>query len=406
MKELLERFLRYVKVETTSDDSTGTTPSTPNQLVLAKMLYQELKDLGIEEVKLSDHGYVYATIPSNIDKEVPTVGFIAHMDTSPDMSGKDVKPQVVEDYDGGDIVLNEELNIVLSPKDFPELTSYKGKTLITTDGTTLLGADDKAGVAEIITAAEYIMTHPEFKHGTIKIGFTPDEEIGEGADHFDVEYFGADLAYTLDGGPEGELECENFNASGVKVTIHGRNVHPGSAKNKMINSMLVANEFLNMLPNEIPGNTEGYEGFYHLSSIEGDEETTVMKFIIRDFFEDSFKSRNEKMKEIGEILNKKYAPGKIQVEIKEQYKNMKEKIKPVWHIVENAERAMKEVGVTPRIVPIRGGTDGARLSYMGLPTPNLFTGGENYHGKYEYACLEVMEKAYKVILKLVELYAV
>ena len=406
MTELLERFLKYVKVETTSDDSTGTTPSTPNQLVLAKMLYQELKDLGIEEVKLSDHGYVYATIPSNIDKEVPTVGFIAHMDTSPDMSGKDVKPQVVEDYDGGDIVLNEELNIVLSPKDFPELTSYKGKTLITTDGTTLLGADDKAGVAEIITAAEYIMTHPEFKHGTIKIGFTPDEEIGEGADHFDVEYFGADLAYTLDGGPEGELECENFNASGVKVTIHGRNVHPGSAKNKMINSMLVANEFLNMLPNEIPGNTEGYEGFYHLSSIEGDEETTVMKFIIRDFFEDSFKSRNEKMKEIGEILNKKYAPGKIQVEIKEQYKNMKEKIKPVWHIVENAERAMKEVGVTPRIVPIRGGTDGARLSYMGLPTPNLFTGGENYHGKYEYACLEVMEKAYKVILKLVELYAV
>ena len=405
MTELLERFLKYVKVETTSDDSTGTTPSTPNQLVLAKMLYQELKDLGIEEVKLSEHGYVYATIPSNIDKEVPTVGFIAHMDTSPDMSGKDVKPQVVENYNGGDIVLNEELNIVLSPKDFPELPSYKGKTLITTDGTTLLGADDKAGVAEIITAAEYIMTHPEFKHGTIKLGFTPDEEIGEGANHFDVEYFGADLAYTLDGGPEGELECENFNASGVKVTIHGRNVHPGSAKNKMINSMLVANEFLNMLPNETPGNTEGYEGFYHLSSIEGDEETTVMKFIIRDFFEDSFQARNEKVKEIGEILNKKYAPGKVQVEVKEQYKNMKENIKPVWHIVENAERAMKEVGVTPRIVPIRGGTDGARLSYMGLPTPNLFTGGENYHGKYEYACLEVMEKAYKVILKLVELYA-
>ncbi len=405
MTELLERFLKYVKVETTSDDSTGTTPSTPNQLVLAKMLYQELKDLGIEEVKLSDHGYVYATIPSNIDKEVPTIGFIAHMDTSPDMSGKDVKPQVVKDYDGGDIVLNKDLNIVLSPKDFPELSGYKGKTLITTDGTTLLGADDKAGIAEIITAAEYIMTHPEFKHGTIKIGFTPDEEIGEGADLFDVEYFNADLAYTLDGGPEGELECENFNASGATVTIHGRNVHPGSAKNKMINSMLVANEFLNMLPNEIPANTEGYEGFYHLGSISGDEETTVMKFIIRDFFEDSFKARNEKMKEIGEALSKKYHPGSVEVEIKESYRNMKEKIEPVWHIVENAEKAMKEVGVTPRIVPIRGGTDGARLSYMGLPTPNLFTGGENYHGKYEYACLEVMEKAYKVILKLVELYA-
>ncbi len=404
MSNLLERFLRYVKLETTSNDSTGTTPSTPEQLVLAKMLYEELKELGVKDVTLSEHGYVYASIPSNIDKEVPTIGFIAHMDTSPDMSGKNVNPQKVDNYDGKDIVLNKELNVVLSPKDFPELKNYVGKTLITTDGTTLLGADDKAGLSEIVTAVEYIMKNPDFKHGNIKIGFTPDEEIGEGADHFDVDFFNADLAYTMDGGPEGELECENFNASGVKVIIHGRNVHPGSAKNKMKNSMLIANEFLNMLPNEIPANTEGYEGFYHLTDIKGDEENTSMGFIIRDFFDDSFDARNKKMKEIEEKLNEKYGAGTVEVTIKEQYRNMKEKIKPVWYVVENAEKAMKEVGVTPRMVPIRGGTDGARLSYMGLPTPNIFTGGENYHGKYEYACLEVMEKACEVILKIVEIY--
>lgn len=404
MSNLLEKFLRYVKVETKSDENTGTTPSTKGQWDLAKILVDELKAMGVEDVTLSEYGYVYASIPSNMDKEVPTIGFISHMDTSPDMTGENVNPQIVKNYNGEDIVLNKELKVVLSPKQFPELSSYKGKTLITTDGTTLLGADDKAGVSEIMTAVEYIMTHPEFKHGNIKIGFTPDEEIGEGADHFDVEFFNADLAYTMDGGPEGELECENFNASGVKVKINGRNVHPGSAKNKMINSMLIANEYLNNLPEETPSNTEGYEGFYHLIDIKGEVEETVMSFIIRDFFNDSFEARNNKMEEIAEKLNEKYGQGTLEVTIKEQYKNMKEKIEPVWYVVENAKKAMEEVGVTPEIKPIRGGTDGARLSFMGLPTPNIFTGGENYHGKYEFACLETMEKAVEVILKIVEVY--
>jgi len=404
MSNLLEKFLRYVKVETKSDENTGTTPSTKGQWNLAKILVDELKSMGVKDVTLSEYGYVYASIPSNMDKEVPTIGFISHMDTSPDMTGENVNPQIVKNYDGKDIVLNKELKLVLSPKQFPELSSYKGKTLITTDGTTLLGADDKAGVSEIMAAVEYIMTHPEFKHGNIKIGFTPDEEIGEGADHFDVEFFNADLAYTMDGGPEGELECENFNASGVKVKINGRNVHPGSAKNKMINSMLIANEYLNNLPEETPSNTEGYEGFYHLIDIKGEVEETVMSFIIRDFFNDSFEARNNKMEEIAEKLNEKYGQGTLEVTIKEQYKNMKEKIEPVWYVVENAKKAMEEVGVTPEIKPIRGGTDGARLSFMGLPTPNIFTGGENYHGKYEFACLETMEKAVEVILKIVEVY--
>lgn len=404
MSNLLEKFLRYVKVETKSDENTGTTPSTKGQWNLAKILVDELKSMGVKDVTLSEYGYVYASIPSNMDKEVPTIGFISHMDTSPDMTGENVNPQIVKNYNGEDIVLNKELKVVLSPKQFPELSSYKGKTLITTDGTTLLGADDKAGVSEIMTAVEYIMTHPEFKHGNIKIGFTPDEEIGEGADHFDVEFFNADLAYTMDGGPEGELECENFNASGVKVKINGRNVHPGSAKNKMINSMLIANEYLNNLPEETPSNTEGYEGFYHLIDIKGEVEETVMSFIIRDFFNDSFEARNNKMEEIAEKLNEKYGQGTLEVTIKEQYKNMKEKIEPVWYVVENAKKAMEEVGVTPEIKPIRGGTDGARLSFMGLPTPNIFTGGENYHGKYEFACLETMEKAVEVILKIVEVY--
>lgn len=404
MSNLLEKFLRYVKVETKSDENTGTTPSTKGQWNLAKILVDELKSMGVKDVTLSEYGYVYASIPSNMDKEVPTIGFISHMDTSPDMTGENVNPQIVKNYNGEDIVLNKELKVVLSPKQFPELSSYKGKTLITTDGTTLLGADDKAGVSEIMAAVEYIMTHPEFKHGNIKIGFTPDEEIGEGADHFDVEFFNADLAYTMDGGPEGELECENFNASGVKVKINGRNVHPGSAKNKMINSMLIANEYLNNLPEETPSNTEGYEGFYHLIDIKGEVEETVMSFIIRDFFNDSFEARNNKMEEIAEKLNEKYGQGTLEVTIKEQYKNMKEKIEPVWYVVENAKKAMEEVGVTPEIKPIRGGTDGARLSFMGLPTPNIFTGGENYHGKYEFACLETMEKAVEVILKIVEVY--
>jgi len=303
MTNLLERFLKYVKVDTKSDENTGTTPSTKGQWNLAKILVDELKSMGVKDVTLSEYGYVYASIPSNIDKEVPTIGFISHMDTSPDMTGENVNPQIVENYNGEDIVLNKELKVVLSPKEFPELTSYKGKKLITTDGTTLLGADDKAGVSEIMTAVEYIMTHPEFKHGNIKIGFTPDEEIGEGADHFDVKFFNADLAYTMDGGPEGELECENFNASGVKVKVKGRNVHPGSAKNKMINSVLIAHEYLSNLPQETPSNTEGYEGFYHLMDIKGEVEETVMSFIIRDFFKESFEERNNKMKGIAEKLN-------------------------------------------------------------------------------------------------------
>lgn len=404
MSNLLEKFLKYVKVDTKSDENTGTTPSTKGQWELAKILVDELKSMGVKDVTLSEYGYVYASIPSNIEKEVPTIGFISHMDTSPDMTGENVNPQIVKNYNGEDLVLNKELNVVLSPKQFPELSSYKGKTLITTDGTTLLGADDKAGVSEIMAAVEYIMTHPEFKHGNIKIGFTPDEEIGEGADHFDVKFFNADLAYTMDGGPEGELECENFNASGVKVTVKGRNVHPGSAKNKMINSMIIANEYLNNLPEETPSNTEGYEGFYHLIDIKGEVEETVISFIIRDFFKESFEARNNKMKEIAEKLNEKYGQGTVEVTIKDQYKNMKEKIEPVWYVVENAKKAMEEVGIAPDIKPIRGGTDGARLSFMGLPTPNIFTGGENYHGKYEFACLETMEKAVEVILKIVEVY--
>lgn len=406
MSQVIDRFLSYVKVDTKSDTTTGTTPSSKGQLELAKLIFNELKEIGLEEVVLSDNGYIYATIPSNIDKEVPTIGFVAHMDTSPDMTGKDVKPKFVENYDGGDIVLNAENNIVLSPKEFPDLLEYKGKTLITTDGTTLLGADDKAGLAEIVTAAEYLINHPEVKHGKIRIGFTPDEEIGEGADHFDVELFGADLAYTMDGGAIGELEYENFNAAGAKVTIKGRNVHPGSAKNKMINSMLIANEFINLLPSdEVPEKTEGYEGFIHLTDMKGEVEETHLGFIIRDFFKDGYESKKNKLRQIEKCLNDKYGQGIISVEIKDQYKNMKEKIEPVMYIVENAIKAMETAGIKPNVRPIRGGTDGARLSFMGLPTPNIFAGGENFHGKYEYAVVESIEKAVEVILNLVDIYS-
>lgn len=406
MSKVVEKFLRYVKFETRSDENTGKTPSTEGQMVLAKELGKELKLMGMKEVFVDENGYVMATLPSNLNKSVPTIGFIAHMDTSPDMSGKDVNPQVVEDYKGGDIILNKDLNIVLSPKDFPDIKSYIGKTLITTDGTTLLGADDKAGLAEIMTAMEYLIDHPEIKHGDIKVGFTPDEEIGEGADHFDVEKFAADFAYTIDGGKIGELEYENFNAAGAKVTINGRNIHPGYAYEKMINSISIASEFMAMLPsNEVPEKTKGYEGFYLLTNIKGEVEKTLLNYIIRDFDKDNFEKRKDNIKNICKTINEKYGMDIIEIEVKDQYYNMKEKIEPVKHVVDIAFKAMEQVGVTPIVTPIRGGTDGARLSYMGLPTPNIFAGGENFHGKYEFICKESMEKAVEVIIKIVELYS-
>lgn len=406
MPKVVEKFLRYVKFETRSDENTGKTPSTEGQMVLAKELGKELKLMGMKEVFVDENGYVMATLPSNLSKSVPTIGFIAHMDTSPDMSGKDVNPQVVEDYKGGDIILNKDLNIVLSPKDFPDINNYIGKTLITTDGTTLLGADDKAGLAEIMTAMEYLIDHPEIKHGDIKVGFTPDEEIGEGADHFDVEKFAADFAYTIDGGKIGELEYENFNAAGAKVTINGRNIHPGYAYEKMINSISIASEFMAMLPsNEVPEKTKGYEGFYLLTNIKGAVEKTLLNYIIRDFDKDNFEKRKDNIKNICKTINEKYGMDIIEIEVKDQYYNMKEKIEPVKHVVDIAFKAMEQVGVTPIVTPIRGGTDGARLSYMGLPTPNIFAGGENFHGKYEFICKESMEKAVEVIIKIVELYS-
>jgi tripeptide aminopeptidase len=403
MSKVVERFIKYVKFDTKADDASETVPSTLGQLVLAKELGKELEQLGLSDVSVDENGYVMAALPSNLDKKVPTIGFIAHMDTSPDMSGTNVNPRFVYNYDGGDIKLNDE--VTLSPAELPELKEYIGETLITTDGTTLLGADDKAGVAEIITAVEYLIEHPEVPHGTIKIGFTPDEEIGRGPNHFDIKKFGADLAYTMDGGAIGEIEYENFNAAGAKVTIHGRNVHPGYAKNKMINSVLIANEFIAALPeNETPQATEGYEGFYHLNSINGDVENTVLSYIIRDFDKESFENRKQHMAELAEKLNKKY-PNRVAIDIRDQYKNMREKIEPVMHVVDNAVKAMELAGVKPLVRPIRGGTDGARLSFVGLPTPNIFAGGLNFHGKYEYVPVSSMEKAVDVILKLVDLYA-
>jgi tripeptide aminopeptidase len=403
MKRVEERFLEYVKINTKSDETTKVTPSTKGQLVLAEKLCNELKEVGLKDAKISQHGYVYATLDKNSNKDLPVIGFIAHMDTAPDYSGESVNPKIVANYDGKDIKLND--SVVLSPKFSPELKQYIGKTLITTDGTTLLGADDKAGIAEIMTAMEYLVNHPEIEHGTIKVGFTPDEEIGEGADNFDVEGFGADFAYTMDGGRVGELEYENFNAAGVKVQINGVNVHPGYAKGKMLSSIMVANEFINSLPlDEVPEKTDKYEGFSHLTDIEGTIENTSLNYIVRDFFTDSFEERKEKFKNIEKDLNKKYGEGTVIVNIKDQYKNMKEKIEPVMHIVENAKEAMIEAGVIPIVRPIRGGTDGARLSFMGLPTPNIFAGGENFHGKYEYVPVESMEKAVQVIVNIVKRY--
>lgn len=403
MSKVLERFLKYTKFETTSDENSETVPSTKGQLEFAKFLGEELEKIGLKDVSVDEKGYVMATLPSNTEKNIPTIGFIAHMDTSPDMSGKDIKPQIIENYDGEDIVLNEKENIILSTETFPDIKKYIGKTLITTDGTTLLGADDKAGIAEIITALEYLVENPEIPHGTIKVGFTPDEEIGRGADYFDVEKFDADFAYTLDGGPIGELEYENFNAATAKISIEGLNIHPGTAKDMMINSMLIGMELNSMLPaNERPEHTEGYEGFYLLDEFNGTIDKTEMIYIIRDHDRDEFENKKELLEEIVNFLNIKY-DNAISLEIEDSYYNMKEKIEPVIEVVEIAKKAMEELDIKPIISPIRGGTDGARLSYMGLPCPNLFTGGHNFHGRYEYIPVFAMEKAVEVILKIIEL---
>ncbi|WPC39320.1 peptidase T [Clostridium sp. JS66] len=405
MSNVVEKFINYISFDTRSNEEVENVPTTSGQLVLAKALVKELEEIGMKEVSVDENGYVMATLPSNTTKEIPTIGFIAHMDTSPEISGKNINPKFVEDYDGKDIVLNEEKNVILSPKDFPELKDYIGRTLITTDGTTLLGADDKAGISEIITAMEYLINNAKIKHGTIKVAFTPDEEVGRGADHFNVEKFNADLAYTLDGGAIGELEYENFNAASAKVTINGRSVHPGSAKGTMINSMLIAGEFMSMLPeNETPATTEGYEGFYHIVTLNGGVEETKLQYIIRDFDEKNFEKRKEFMTSVVKKLNEKYGENTVEIEIKDQYRNMKEKIEPVKHVVDIAFQAMKEVNVVPKVQPIRGGTDGAMLSFKGLPTPNIFTGGHNFHGKFEYIPIYSMEKAVEVVLKIIELY--
>ncbi|WP_228491958.1 peptidase T [Prolixibacter sp. NT017] len=401
--QVVDRFIGYVKINTQSDSKTGLTPSTPGQITFAQKLAEELKSIGLEDVELDDNGYVMATLPSNIDKEVPTVGFIAHMDTSPDFSGKNVNPQFVENYDGGDIVLNKDEKIIMSPDKFPGLKKYLGQRLIVTDGKTLLGADDKAGLAEIVTTMEYLVNHPEIKHGKVRVGFTPDEEIGQGADYFNVEKFGADFAYTMDGGELGELQYENFNAAFAKVIVHGISVHPGSAKHKMKNSMRIASQFISMLPrHETPEHTEGYEGFYHLLSINGSVERTELEYIIRDFKKDRFEDRKTEMEHIVRKVNAEFGEGTVELELKDQYYNMRERVEPVLHIVDMAEEAMKEVGVEPKIEPIRGGTDGARLSFMGLPCPNIFGGGHNFHGKFEFIPTQSMEKACHVILKIVE----
>lgn len=402
---ITDRFLKYVSFDTTADETTKTTPSTPGQMVLAKYLAEELKSIGMSDVTLDDKGYIMATLPANTDKEnVPTIGFIAHVDTSPDASGKDIKARIVPNYDGSDILLNEKENIVLETSLYPEILQYKGDDIIVTDGTTLLGADDKAGIAEIVSAMEYLLAHPEIKHGKIRVGFTPDEEIGQGADHFDVEKFGAEWAYTMDGSTLGELEYENFNAAAAVITVTGLNVHPGYAKNKMKNSMTIAAEFANMLPEkETPEHTEGYEGFYHLVGMQGTVEESKLTYIIRDHDRTIFENRKKEVQRIGEELNKKYGEGTVNVELRDQYYNMREKVEPVIHIVELASEAMKANGIEPIIKPIRGGTDGARLSFEGLPCPNIFAGGHNFHGRFEYLPIQNMEKAMKVIVSIAEL---
>ncbi len=400
---LTERFLKYVKFDTQSDELTNMTPSTPGQMVFAQALEKELHEMGLEDITLDENGYLMATLPANIDRDVPTVGFIAHLDTSPDMSGRNVNPRIVKNYEGGDIVLNEKDGIVLRPTEFPEMLNYIGDDLIVTDGTTLLGADDKAGVAEIITAVEYLQLHPEIEHGKIRIAFNPDEEIGQGAHKFDVERFGADWGYTMDGGEVGELEFENFNAAVAKVTFKGRNVHPGYAKHKMVNSIRIANQFILMLPRwETPEHTEGYEGFYHLVNIEGSVEETTLTYIIRDHDRDRFERRKKELEHLTRKTNHEF-PGCATIEIKDQYFNMREKIEPVMHIIDVAEEAMKLAGVKPKVQPIRGGTDGAQLSFKGLPCPNIFAGGLNFHGRYEFVPVQSMEKAERVIVEIARL---
>ena len=403
---VIERFLKYVTFDTQSDESTGVTPSTPKQMVFAQYLKTELEELGLKDISLDENGYLFATLPSNVDHEVPVVGFIAHMDTSPDMSGENVKPRIVEKYDGKDIPLCAEENIILSPANFPELLDHVGEDLIVTDGHTLLGADDKAGIAEIVGAVAYLIAHPEIKHGDIRIGFNPDEEIGLGAHKFDVEKFGAKWAYTMDGGEVGELEFENFNAAAAKIRVKGRNVHPGYAKNKMINSLLVANEYASLLPaDETPGITEGYEGFYHLIGMEGEVENTVLSYIVRDHDREKFEARKQALLDYAARLNEKYGEGTVTVELKDQYYNMRQQVKPLMHIIDIAFAAMQEAGVTPKVKAIRGGTDGAQLSFKGLPCPNIFAGGLNFHGRYEFVPVQSIEKAMNVVVKIAELTA-
>lgn len=403
---LVERFLKYVSYDTQSSEETGLTPSTPGQMKFAEYLKQELESLGLEDITLDEHAYLFATLPANISKPVPTIGFISHLDTSPDMTGKDAAPRIVKNYDGSDIVLCKEDNIILSPAQFPELLDHKGEDLIVTNGQTLLGADDKAGIAEIVSAIAYLKEHPEIKHGKIRIGFNPDEEIGEGAHKFDVEKFGCDWAYTMDGGEVGELEFENFNAAAAKVSFKGRNVHPGYAKNKMINSIRVANRFCAMLPaGETPEETEDYEGFYHLIGINGTVEQTTVSYIIRDHDRARFEDRKKRIEALVAEINKEYGEGTATLELRDQYYNMREKIEPVMHIIDTAFAAMEAVGVKPNVKPIRGGTDGAQLSFKGLPCPNIFAGGLNFHGRYEFVPIQSMEKAKDVIVKIVELVA-
>lgn len=402
--EIIERFTSYVKVDTQSNENSEPCPSTKGQLTLANMLVEELKTIGMEEVTMDENGYVMATLPANTDKNVATIGFLAHVDTATDFTGKNVNPQVVENFDGNQIILNKDLNIILSPADFPELPQYKGHTLITTDGTTLLGADNKAGIAEIMTAMAYLIKHPEIKHGKIRVAFTPDEEIGRGPHKFDVEAFDAKFAYTIDGGPLGELEYESFNAASAKLTFKGKNVHPGTAKGKMVNSAKIAMEFHNRLPaEEAPEHTEGYEGFFHLSSINGDVEETTLQYIIRDFDRDSFQARKDLMQKITNELRLTYGEYRVELEMNDQYYNMKDKIEPVKEIVDIAYEAMENLGIKPIVKPIRGGTDGSQLSYMGLPTPNIFTGGENFHGRFEYISVDNMLKSVETIVEIAKL---
>lgn len=403
---LVDRFLKYVSFDTQSDETTGTTPSTPKQMVFARYLKSELEALGLEEISLDEHGYLFATLPANIDREVPTIGFISHMDTSPDMTGKDVNPRIVSQYDGSDIVLCAEEQIVLSPKQFPELLDHQGEDLIVTDGKTLLGADDKAGIAEIVSAIAYLKDHPEIEHGKIRIGFNPDEEIGEGAHKFDVKLFGCDWAYTMDGGERGELEFENFNAASAKIAFKGRNVHPGYAKNKMINSIFLAHQFAGLLPaDERPEHTVGYEGFYHLMNVQGSVEESTLTYIIRDHSREKFEMRKAKIERLVAWVNQEYGAGTATLELHDQYYNMREKIEPMMHIIDTAFEAMEAVGVKPNVRPIRGGTDGAQLSFKGLPCPNIFAGGLNFHGRYEFLPIPNLEKAMQVVVKIAELVA-